>query len=75
MTNKNYLCRGENFRDNCRMGYCGQVHTLLGWFKTLLPNKTEQEIKDYFEGDTDRNCCDYIYTVFGKRLEATNVRR
>lgn len=64
-----YRCIGENFKDNCRVGYCGDVHTLLQWLVILIPHKSEQEIEAYFEGDTDTVIKDYIFDMFGKRLE------
>lgn len=69
MTNKLYRCMGENFGYPCGIGYCGDVHTLLEWLKRLLPNKSEVEIKQYFEGEIDGYVVRYIKENFGKRLK------
>lgn len=70
MNSKNlYICVGENFGFPCRIGYCGDVHSLIKWLCILLPDKTEEFISDYFKGESNQYCLDYIYKTFGKRLK------
>lgn len=64
---KLYLCRGENFVDNVRIGFCGDVHTLEEWLEILFPG---QNAVEYFGNDSPGTVLDYIYQYKGKRLEA-----
>jgi len=61
-----YMCVGENFIDNVKIGYCGDVHSLQDWLIILFPGKNAIE---YFAGDQAQTIIDYIYRYKGKRLE------
>lgn len=61
-----YRCVGENFIDNVKIGYCGDVHSLQDWLIILFPGKNA---KDYFAGDQAQTIIDYVYRYKGKRLE------
>ena len=67
MTKSKYLCVGENFK--IPVGNCGETKTLLGWLCHCAPNKDEDFIKDFFQYDSDKQICDYIYEHFGLRLK------
>lgn len=68
MTKANYICIGENYRDDWKLGYCGQIHTLERWIEVLFPNKVEQA-KDYFDGASDNEVIEYLFANKGKRLK------
>lgn len=68
MTNKLYQCIGENFGFDCRMGHCGDIHTLAEWIALLFPSKVE-EAKRYFENYTDTEIVKYLLMNKGKRLK------
>ena len=67
MLQKRLLCKGENFKDDVKMGFCGDVHTLDEWFKILFPDKYDFA-KDYFVGYTLKQILEYILISKGKRL-------
>jgi hypothetical protein len=67
MSNKRYICIGENFRDDTRIGYCGDIHTIDEWIRLLYPNNTEQAL-EFFNGDTEASIVKYLLTNKGKRL-------
>lgn len=68
MTNKQYLCVGENFRDDIKIGFCGDVHSLKSWIELLFPNNAEQAL-DFFKNDRNSEVLDYLYKFKGKRLK------
>lgn len=61
-----YICIGENYREDTRLGFCGDVHSLKEWLKILFPSA---DAVSYFDGDPDSYVCDYIFNNKGKRLE------
>ena len=61
---KLYICKGENYTERFRIGFCGDIKTLNEWLECLFGNK-----KSWFEGDTHQEIIDYIYKYCGKRLE------
>ncbi len=68
MTKTAYLCVGENFSDNSRIGDCGDVRSLIGWL-THITHRDATFLADFFDGFTDKEVCEYIYKNFGKRLK------
>lgn len=67
MLKKRFRCIGENFKDNVRLGFCGDTHTLGEWIKILFPDKYEYA-KEYFAGDTTTQILEYILMTKCKRL-------
>ena len=63
-----FRCVGENFKDNVKIGFCGETYTLDKWLEILFPDKYEYA-KEYFEGDTIAQILDYILITKGKRLK------
>lgn len=63
-----YQCVGENFKNNFRMGSCGDIKSLKDWMIFLLGDKSI----DYFEGFPVKEIVDYIYKNAGKRLSKLN---
>lgn len=68
MTSALYICVGENYRGACRMGFCGDTHTLKKWIELLFPNNIEQAL-NFFIDDKDTEITDYLYRNKGKRLK------
>ena len=66
---KLYICIGENFNDNCKIGYCGDVHYLTKWIEILYGNRAAEALK-FFEGDSDKTIVEYLLKYMGKRLKA-----
>ena len=62
---KLYMCVGENFKDNIRIGFCGDVHTLGKWIQIIYGEKGTE----YFEGVKEKEIIDYILQFAGKRLK------
>lgn len=63
-----YLCVGENFRNNCSIGYCGDTKTIMDWCK-LLTHRDEDELNIFFDDSyTNKDVADYIFNSYGKRL-------
>lgn len=67
MLKKRFRCVGENFKDNVKLGFCGDTHTLDEWIKILFPDKYEYA-KEYFDGDSTTQILEYILMTKGKRL-------
>lgn len=67
---KTYICIGENYREDTKLGYCGDVHSLEKWLEILFPSADAVE---YFKGDSEKEIIDYIYKNKGKRLEAFKI--
>jgi hypothetical protein len=61
-----YICIGENYKNNCKLGFCGDVHLLSKWLEILYPGL---DAVTYFSGDTNAFVIKYIYENKGKRLE------
>lgn len=68
MTDNLYICVGENFGYDCRIGFCGKIRTLEKWIEELFSDRVE-EAKAFFEGDRDKAIIDYILKNKGKRLK------
>lgn len=68
MLKKQFRCVGENHKENVKLGYCSDIHTLEEWLEILFPDKYEYA-KEYFEGDTIAQILDYILITKGKRLK------
>lgn len=71
--NKQYICVGENFKDNAPIGDCGDVRTLMGWLTHLYSRYGHDE--EYFrwffnESYSNKDIVEYIYKSVGKRLKA-----
>ena len=67
MLKKRFICIGENFKDDVKIGYCGKIHTLDEWLKILFSEKYDSA-KSYFEDYTLKQILDYILFSKGKRL-------
>lgn len=67
---KTYICIGEKYREDTKLGYCGVVHSLEKWLEILFPSADAVE---YFKGDSEKEIIDYIYKNKGKRLEAFKI--
>ena len=68
MTKTRYICIGENYRDDWKLGYCGDIHMLSEWIEILFSDKVEQARK-YFEGARDKEVIEYLIEYKGKRLK------
>ena len=66
MKQKLFICTGENYREDTRLGYCGDVHTLKQWLEILFPGANAVE---YFDGAPTGEILEYIKKNRGKRLE------
>ena len=67
MLKKRFICIGENFIDDVKMGYCGKIHTLDEWLEILFPDKYDFA-KSYFESYALKGILEYILFSKGKRL-------
>lgn len=64
-----YILKGENYKEPYfRRGLCGDVKTLDEWIKCIFEDKYES-VKNYFDGFSDKEICNYIYQNCGKKLE------
>lgn len=64
-----YICTGENYKANTKLGDCGEVKTLMGWLMHLS-HKDEDQLNRFFDDSyTNRDVVDYIYSSWGKRLK------
>ena len=64
---KLYICIGENFNNNCKMGYCGDAYSLPRWIEILYGNKANEAL-EFFKYDNDKTITEYLYKFMGKRL-------
>lgn len=62
---KKYICCGENFNRNAKIGFCGDIHTLPKWIDILFGEKAT----GYFDNWPDKEIIKYIKENAGKRLE------
>lgn len=65
---KKYMCIGENFKGDIPIGYCGDVMPLIDFLMICYPSYTEEYVKGYFEGSSEKSVLEYILINGGKRL-------
>ncbi len=63
----NYLCVGENWRQDYPIGDCGDTKTLIAWVKHFFTDEADIVLKK-LEYATEKTVCDYIYVRTGKRI-------
>lgn len=67
---KMYLCVGENIKESVPIGNCGDAKKLISFLMICFPGKQESFIRDYFDGDEEKQVLEYILKNGGKRLKA-----
>lgn len=66
-----YMCTGENHRNGVRIGDCGDIRSLTGWLEHFYPERTREELLDYFgQAYKNSDITEYLHRILGKRLEA-----
>ena len=63
-----YMCVGEDYGPDMRIGFCGDVHSLWDWVNILYPEYDLEQIERYFGNKTDDAVLDEILVIKGKKL-------